>query len=112
MMKRHMVRFKYSAFTLIEVLIVVVIIGLLAAIVVAKFVDAGDEAQESAVKTQLQTLRSQIGFYYFNESAYPLDLDTLRTEGYISSPPDHPGDGNWVYDNTSGELLSSVDNTW
>ncbi len=48
------------AFTLIEILIVVVILGILAAIVIPQFTDASQEAMESSVVTQLQTLRSQI----------------------------------------------------
>ena len=48
------------AFTLIEILIVVVILGILAAIVIPQFTDASQEAMEASVVTQLQTLRSQI----------------------------------------------------
>ena len=48
------------AFTLIEILIVVVILGILAAIVIPQFTDASQQAMESSVVTQLQTLRSQI----------------------------------------------------
>ncbi len=48
------------AFTLIEILIVVVILGILAAIVIPQFADASQQAMESSVVTQLQTLRSQI----------------------------------------------------
>ncbi len=48
------------AFTLIEILIVVVILGILAAIVIPQFTDASQEAMESSVVTQLQTVRSQI----------------------------------------------------
>lgn len=48
------------AFTLIEILIVVVILGILAAIVIPQFTDASQEAMEASVVTQLQTIRSQI----------------------------------------------------
>jgi general secretion pathway protein G len=50
-------------FTLIEILIVVVILGILAAIVIPQFTDAAGEASRSNLQTQLQTLRSQIELY-------------------------------------------------
>lgn len=99
-------------FTLIEILIVVVIVGILAGISIPKFVDFRDDAQESAVRKDLQSLRSQINYYYFQENIYPNDLDAMVTDGYLPSYPEHPGGGNWVYNNTTGELLSSVDATW
>ena len=50
-------------FTLIEILIVVVILGILAAIVIPQFTNASQDAQVSAVKSQLQTIRSQVELY-------------------------------------------------
>ncbi|MHC4172380.1 MAG: type II secretion system protein [Planctomycetota bacterium] len=52
-----------SGFTLVEILIVVVILGILAAIVIPQFTDAAMEAKESRVRTELQTMRSQIELY-------------------------------------------------
>jgi len=59
------------AFTLIEILIVVVILGILAAIVVPQFTDAADDANDAAVRSQLQTLRGQIELYYAQNAEYP-----------------------------------------
>jgi general secretion pathway protein G len=50
-------------FTLIEILIVVVILGILAAVVVPQFTNAADDANDAAVRSQLQTLRGQIELY-------------------------------------------------
>jgi general secretion pathway protein G len=52
-----------SGFTLVEILIVVVILGILAAIVIPQFTEASTEARESSLKTDLQTLRSMIELY-------------------------------------------------
>jgi prepilin-type N-terminal cleavage/methylation domain-containing protein len=52
-----------KAFTLIEILIVVVILGILAAVVVPQFTNAAEDANDAAVRTQLQTLRGQIELY-------------------------------------------------
>jgi len=54
---------KKSAFTLIEVLIVVVIMAVLAATVIPQFTDSTDDAKASSVKFNLHTLRSQIQLY-------------------------------------------------
>jgi general secretion pathway protein G len=50
-------------FTLVEILIVVVILGILAAIVIPQFTDAATEASQANLVTNLQTLRSQIALF-------------------------------------------------
>ncbi|MHC4912422.1 MAG: type II secretion system protein [Planctomycetota bacterium] len=52
-----------SGFTLVEILIVVVILGILAAIVIPQFTSASTEAKESALVSDLQSIRSQIELY-------------------------------------------------
>ncbi|MHC4475319.1 MAG: type II secretion system protein [Planctomycetota bacterium] len=52
-----------SGFTLVEILIVVVILGILAAIVIPQFTDASTEAKLSSLCSDLQTIRSQIELY-------------------------------------------------
>lgn len=50
-------------FTLVEILIVVVILGILAAIVIPQFTEASTEAKTSSLVSSLQTIRSQIELY-------------------------------------------------
>jgi general secretion pathway protein G len=50
-------------FTLVEILIVVVILGILAAIVIPQFTQASTEAKLNSLSSNLQTLRSQIELY-------------------------------------------------
>jgi general secretion pathway protein G len=50
-------------FTLVEILIVVVILGILAAIVIPQFTEASTEAKLSSLCSDLQTVRSQVELY-------------------------------------------------
>ena len=50
-------------FTLIEILIVVIILGILAAIVIPQFSSASNDARKSALESTVQTLRSQVALY-------------------------------------------------
>ena len=59
------------AFTLIEILIVVVILGILAAVVVPQFTNAADDANDAAVRSQLQTLRGQIELFRAQQGSDP-----------------------------------------
>ena len=75
-------------FTLIEILLVVVILGILAAIVVPHFTNAADDASISSARTQLQSMRSQIELYYSQNGSYPADAtwsSDLNSGGYIRS---------------------------
>jgi len=54
---------KAKGFTLVEILIVVVILGILAAVVIPQFTEASGEAKLSSLATDLQMMRSQIELY-------------------------------------------------
>lgn len=84
-----------SAFTLVEILIVVVILGILAAIVVPQFAKATEQATESATFDQLAKVRRAIAVYYFkNNATYPDVTEGDGTWGamlgsgtYLRQPP-------------------------
>ncbi len=56
-------RKRNGGFTLVEILIVVVILGILAAIVIPQFTQASTEARESSLRSNLQSIRSQIELF-------------------------------------------------
>jgi general secretion pathway protein G len=97
-----------KAFTLVEILIVVVILGILAAIVVPQFTNATQDAQGGNVVTQRDTLSNQLELYRARENFYPtlaeLNQASVNTPamtswgimidgGYIKSPAINPING-------------------
>ncbi len=66
-------------FTLVEILIVVIILGILAAIVIPQFTNASQDARKSSLTSQLQTLRSQVELFKLqHRDTYPT-ADGLAT---------------------------------
>jgi general secretion pathway protein G len=82
-------------FTLVEILIVVVILGILAAIVIPQFTSASESAKSSSLVSQLQTIRSQIELYQIQHNG---DYPTLA-----QLTPDADGDGNHDWTNLTTE---------
>lgn len=70
------IRTTKRGFTLVEILIVVIILGILAAIVIPQFTSASTEARENSLRSQLQTLRSQIELYKLQHGDAVPDLIT------------------------------------
>ncbi len=60
-----------SAFTLVEVLIVVIVLGILATIVVPQFSGASEDAMNSAIDVNEQVIRSQLELYKLQHGGYP-----------------------------------------
>jgi general secretion pathway protein G len=71
-----------SGFTLVEILIVVVILGILAAIVIPQFTEASTEAKTSALCTDLQSMRSQIELYKIQHND---QLPSSAAVGFITA---------------------------
>ena len=65
-----------KGFTLVEILIVVIILGILAAIVIPQFTNASQDARKSSLVSQLQTLRSQIELFKLQHGDALPDLVT------------------------------------
>ena len=88
-----------QAFTLVEILIVVVILGILAAIVVPQFTRATDDARAGNIVSQLQTLQNQIELYMarnggdipnFGSTASAAGWNDLVNGDYIKEAPSNP----------------------
>ncbi len=81
-------------FTLIEILIVVVILGILSVLVIPQFTDASEETNETSVRRHLQILRHQIEFFRATRMADPDFLgsqwDDLLVNDLLQSIPKNP----------------------
>ena len=67
-----------TGFTLIEVMLVLLIIGALAAAVSYNFIGAGERAKAKTTKIGLSTLKSALLDYSTEKGAYPLTSETLN----------------------------------
>jgi general secretion pathway protein G len=128
-----------TGFTLVEILIVVVILGILAAIVIPQFTSASESARGNSLISQLQTVRSQLELYQVQHNgSYPTLLQlwgnmtaktladgTVDPAGdfgpYLQQDPLNPftdsagvaadNTADWQYDEATGAIIAVVDAT-
>ncbi|MEN6337329.1 MAG: type II secretion system protein [Phycisphaerales bacterium] len=69
-----------KAFTLVELLVVVMILGALAAIAVPRMISGATNAKLRACETNVDLLNSQIELYYANETKWPARLPDVTAD--------------------------------
>jgi len=90
-MRNHFSR--ASGFTLLEIMIVVVILGVLAALVVPKVMSRPDEARQVAAKQDISALMQALKLYRLDNFRYPSTEQGL--EALVSKPVTEPVAPNW-----------------
>ena len=69
-----------QAFTLVELLVVVMILGALAAIAVPRMISGATNAKISACETNVDLINSQVELYYASKGAWPARLDVITAD--------------------------------
>jgi len=104
---------KLKAFTLMELMIVIIILGLLAAFVLPNLTGKGEEAKKKIVCVQMNSIAQALKMYKIENSAYPTTsegLSVLAKKNYFEDnkePKDSWGN-NFIYtsDGKSFEIIS------
>jgi general secretion pathway protein G len=106
------IRKQDAGFTLIELMIVMIIIGILTMVAIPKFESAIKVAKEAALKEDLHVLRAAIDSYTMDKQKAPQSLDDLKQDGYLKEIPVDPfthASDSWVTD--TGDSMHSLDQT-
>ena len=101
-----------QGFTLLELMIVMVVIGLLAAIAIPAYTTNIKHAREAVLKEDLHVMRQAIDSYTVDKQKAPQSLDDLVQAGYLKSMPIDPftkRSDTWM--TVQDDSMSTIDQT-
>lgn len=84
---------KFNGFTLIEVMVVVVILSILAAIVVPKIMDRPEQARVTKARSDIRAMEAALNLYRLDNMVYPTTDQGL--EALVTAPTEPPEPKNW-----------------
>ncbi|MGK9067017.1 type II secretion system major pseudopilin GspG [Stutzerimonas chloritidismutans] len=98
---------KQSGFTLIEIMVVVVILGILAALVVPQVMNRPDQAKVTVAKGDIKAIGAALDMYKLDNYAYPSTQQGL--DALVEKPSGNPQPKNW---NRDGYLKRVPKDPW
>lgn len=102
-----------AGFTLIEIMVVIIILGLLAGLVIPKLIGRTEEAKRTQVKLQIRNIEQALKLFKLDNGFYPSTEQGLqalvtkpeigriptnyRNDGYLDRVPEDPWNGEYIY---------------
>jgi len=82
-----------TGFTLVEIMVVVVILGILAVLIVPRVLGRSDEARQAAAKHDIATIMQSLKLYRLDNGRYPTNDQGLQA--LVTKPTSAPAPSNW-----------------
>ena len=82
-----------TGFTLVEIMVVVVILGILAVLIVPRVLGRSDEARQAAAKHDIATIMQSLKLYRLDNGRYPTNDQGLQA--LVTKPSSAPAPSNW-----------------
>jgi len=97
---------RVKGFTLVELMIVVLILGALAAIAIPRIMGGAQTARISACSTNIDMMNSQIELYYANEGSWPTQLTDVTSDPnyFPEGTPVCPFSTTYTYNSTTNRV--------
>ncbi|MEK7736220.1 MAG: type II secretion system major pseudopilin GspG [Pseudomonadota bacterium] len=93
MHRQFSLRLRHRGFTLIEIMVVIVILGILAAMIVPKVMSRPDEARVVAARQDIAALMQALKLYRLDNKRYPTTEQSLQA--LVTRPAQAPAPDNW-----------------
>ena len=94
-----------KGFTLVEILIVVVIIGILAAVAIPTYLQYVERGYASDAKVQIKNILEAAEISYQESGEWPSDIETLEQDGYLGIKPSTKR--KWQFDVSETEITAT-----